>query len=207
MVGGGPSLKGFDYGQLAGLNVIAINRALEVCPSAPVLWWSDVDFWKASSAKIRAHSAQIKATGHLDYPAEDLAACEAASVAVYRFSGLTGFDPDPARLRHGNNSGYAALHLAAHLGARLVILLGVDMRHGPGGASHWHDGHGRLHRERSLKDLMLPYFPSIAGALVDRGVTVLNASPDSALMVWPRCSIQKGLEAYGRAISESIVGG
>jgi hypothetical protein len=120
----------------------------------------------------------------------------------YQFTGLTGFDDRPGCLRHGNNSAYAAMHLAAHLGASALILLGVDMQHGPAGQTHFHGGHGHKHFAETLKNTMLPYFASLAPALAERGIRVLNASIGSALRVWPRCTIQEGLTAYGAILSE-----
>ncbi len=86
------------------------------------------------------------------------------------------------------------VRLAAHLGAAKIILLGVDMRHGPAGETHYHGGHGVLHQEITLSQYMLPQFNSIIKPLAQRGIEVLNASPDSALTIWPRCSIDEGLQ-------------
>ncbi len=91
------------------------------------------------------------------------------------------------------NSTYAAIHLAAHLGAARIVLLGVDMRYGPAGESHFHGGHGLIHSEATLTELMLPHFEPLVKPLQQRGITVVNASPDSALRCWPRCSIDEGL--------------
>mgnify|MGYP002682074433 CR=1 FL=1 len=41
IVGGGPSLKGFDFGRLRGERVIAINRAFEACPTADIMFAMD----------------------------------------------------------------------------------------------------------------------------------------------------------------------
>lgn len=200
IVAGGPSLIGFDFSRLKGRNVIAINRAHEFIPDATVLWWTDWLFWCRHKEALLAHAAPWKATSTFDYPEDQL-----PPVHRYVFTGLKGFDPRPGFLRHGNNSTYAAMHLAAHLGSSLEILLGVDMQHGPKtkeqrkGASHFHSGHGWTHDEKSLKELMLPYFETLAPGLAERGVAVLNASEHSALRVWPRCSIEQGLAAYDRA--------
>ena len=174
------------------MNVIAINRAGEFAPGAQVLWWTDAKFWRGNSVKILAHPAPWKATCNLNYGSEVLP----AEIKQYRITGHKGFDPDPACLRSGNNSSYAAMHLAAHLGARKLILLGVNMRHGPGGETHFHGGHGVMHMEDTLVQLMLPWFESLAKPLAERGIEVINASPVSALKTWRRCSIDEGLREY-----------
>jgi hypothetical protein len=190
IVAGGPSLIGFDFARLAGRHVIAINRAHEVLVEATILWWSDILFWLRNREALLAHKAPWKATGienrrdSVKYPSE---------VAVYDFTGMTGFDDRPGCLRHGNNSSYAAIHLAAQLGAKRIVLLGVDMKHGPAGETHFHTGHGLVRQERTLTEKMLPHFESLAPALAERGVEIVNANPESALAIWPRCSIDAAL--------------
>jgi hypothetical protein len=191
IVAGGPSLVGFDWEQLRGVPAIAINRAYEVMPFAPVLWWTDAKFWRGHHAGIEAHRAIWKATCQVGYQGiEPLPSW----VTQYRFTETGGFDPDPKNLRSGNNSAYAAMHLAAHLGARRLVLLGVDMRHGAGGATHFHGGYGTPHLEENLARYMVPFFDTLAAPLAERKVEVINASPESALTVWPRCSIIEGLK-------------
>lgn len=190
IMAGGPSLRGFQWERLLHAPVIAINRAYEVLPMASLLWWSDARFWRHHQAGITAHRASWKATCQIGYHDGNPLP---TWVTKYSFTGKDGFDPDPQCLRHGNNSAYAAMHLAAHLGARKLVLLGVDMRHGPAGETHFHDGHGLPHQEQTLTQLMIPYFSTLAGPLAERGIEVINASPNSALTVWPRCSIDEGL--------------
>ena len=190
IVAGGPSLRGFDWTRLVGARCIAINRAYEVVPCAEVLWWSDARFWRHHREGIEAHPAAWKATCHLNYaPADNLPEW----VTQYRMTETAGFDPDVRCLRSGNNSAYASMHLAAHLGARRLVLLGVDMRHGPAGETHFHDGHGLPHLQDTLTNYMVPYFGTLAAPLAERGIEVINGSEQSALTVWPRCSIEEGL--------------
>lgn len=196
IVAGGPSLLGFDFSRLLK-NVIAINRAHEFLPAAQVLWWSDAIFWHWNKDKLLAHPAPWKATCQIEYRDDDLP----EGIHQYRFTGLEGFDARAGCLRHGNNSAYAAMHLAVHLGARFLILLGLDMCHA-GSRTHFHGGHGIPHKEETLTRLMIPYFQSLASPLAERGIRVLNASPDSALRVWPRCTIEQGLAAYDDFLSQ-----
>lgn len=194
IVAGGPSLIGFDFARLAGRNVIAVNRAYEFAPGATVLWWSDARFWFNHRDRLLAHAARWKATTTVNYGSEVLP----EHIHQYRVTGHKGFDPDPGALRSGNNSTFAAMHLSAHLGARKIVTLGLDMKHGPKGESHFHGGHGFEHLPETLSDLMLPWFESLAAPLAERQIEVLNACHDSALTVWRRCSIDEGLAEYER---------
>lgn len=191
IVAGGPSLRGFEWEQLRGVPAIAINRAYEVMPFAPLLWWSDSRFWRQHRDGLERHSAIWKATCFTNYYEQDAIP---SWVTQYRMTERSGFDPDPRYLRSGNNSTHAAMCLAAHLGSTRQVLLGVDMRHGPAGETHFHDGHGQIHMEQTLTNLMLPFFDTLVEPLANRKIEVINASPDSALTVWPRCSIEEGLK-------------
>ena len=201
IVGGGPSLIDFDWHELEGLPTIAINRALEVMPDATLLWWYDARFWRHHKDKILAHSARWKATVHLGYSAADLLP---DTIYQYRMTGVDGFDPNPNCVRSGNNSAFGAMHLATHLGAWKIILLGVDMRHGPKGQTHFHSGYVTQNLEQTLTNYMVPYFKTLAQPLRDRRVDVLNASPISAIECWPKCSIAEGIAAARQFNSDHL---
>lgn len=179
IVAGGPSLAGFDWRRLDGERVIAINRACEVLPHADVLWWSDAGFARRHGRALADHPAPVKATGRRGREPVH----RPPATHVFRFTGLDGFDPRPGCLRHGNGSAHAALHLAVSLGARDVVLLGCDMAHRDG-RTHWHDGHGLLHRERTLTAQMLPHFAALAEPFRTLGVRVIVAAP-SRIGCWP----------------------
>lgn len=201
IIGGGTSLDGFDFRQLDRHPTIALNRALEFLPRAHVLWWSDPGFFRRNRAAIEAHAAFHKATGNLGYQKNELPDW----VHEYTFTGHSGFDPDPRCLRHGNNSAFAAMHLAAHLGASEIVLFGVDMRHGQDGKTHFHGGHGLVHLEDTMKTSMLPLFASLVKPLAKKKIRVVNASPNSALQCWPRCSISDGVALVQKASAHGRV--
>jgi hypothetical protein len=93
----------------------------------------------------------------------------------------------------GGNSGFAALNLAVQFGAKRIILVGFDMRLDRG--IHWHgahsDGlhnpnHGVVLRWRRVIDQVAPTLAAL-------GVTVLNASPVSALQAYPKVDFAEAL--------------
>lgn len=197
IVAGGPSLKGFDFSRLAGKNVIAINRAYQDCPDATMLWWSDCRFWWWHRKGILGHKARHMGTCDVGYANGPKLA---PTIQAYRLTGNYGFDDNPKCVRSGNNSSYAAMHTSIHLGASMQILMGVDMRY-IDKESHYHGGYEVRHEEAILTDYMLPHFQGLVEPLAERGISVLNASIDSALTLWPRCSIDEGLEAYEKAMA------
>lgn len=104
-------------------------------------------------------------------------------------TGQTGFDEDPANCRTGSNGAYQAMHSAIHAGVREICLVGVDMDL----EGHWHPPReGVRHCDRP--NVMLPKFESLAPALAERGIGVVNASQRSLLEVWPKASLESFLQ-------------
>lgn len=193
LVGGGPSLRGFDWNRLVGKRVIAINRAYEVLPDAEIVYWSDWRFYDWHREGIRAHRAKRKITalrpGDRDH-AYDL---RRDPIEVWRFTGTAGLDSAPMSLRHGNGAGYSAINVACHFSMTKGYLLGYDMRAGPGGEANWHDGYKVFTPPRAFVDNMLPFFPTLVEPLRYYGIEVFNLNPDSAIECFPKRPIDEVL--------------
>lgn len=197
IVGGGPSLRGFNPERLRGRGrVIVINRM--VLPSADGVWpgipWADVmyfcdeKYWRVDGARVREFYKGGCLVTMARLPNDP---------DIHRLSrrARVGLSPDPRQLCHGSNSGFQAINLAYLFGARRIILLGIDMAIGEDGRTHTHEGYGPCVQEVELhlKAVFLPKFPSLVKPLKDAGVEVINASPRSALTCWPRVSIDEAL--------------
>jgi hypothetical protein len=189
LIGGGESLKGFDFSKLEGELTIGINRAFEAF--TPSIWYSmDRTFLKfvedgdVDEQKFRALSCpKIFAFPESDgifYP--DL-------YFLRRKSGLSksiveGCDP-------GSNSGYGALMLAAALGATTIFLLGYDMTVKE--STHWHAGYPdqQLRIQKTRVERYAEGFNKIASELRTNGIKVYNLNKDSGL----NCFIKVGIES------------
>ena len=182
LVGGGPSLRGFDWSRLDGKNVIAVNRAFQVLPNAPYVYFSDKRFWDWHGAQLKSYSGRIISGAHR---------LRVNGVESYQFTGVAGLDLTPGKLRHGNSSGYAAINLAVHLGARKIVLLGYDMRMVDDRA-HWHDGYPVVARQ-NVFDKMHAFFETMVPQLKQLDVTVLNACPGSRINAFPQISHEEAL--------------
>jgi hypothetical protein len=191
ILGSGPSLS---VGQLrliarakhevgSRVSVIAVNDAVYGA------WWAD---WLHSCDQIWwFENIQMVHTfpGTKTTLAEDV---PAAWVDGYlKNTGLSGFDEDPSCCRTGASSGYQAMHIAIHAGARKIILVGFDMKAGPDG-SHFFGEHRHDPRHGAFKE-MLAEFEGLEPVLKDRQVEVVNATPDSALTVFPMEELRTAL--------------
>lgn len=104
----------------------------------------------------------------------------------------------PGVIGSGGNSGFQAINIAAQFGATRILLIGFDMHTGGGlhwyGANRWNGANNpappNLMRWRDA-------FEHQAGALRGRGIEVVNASPDSALVCFPHKTIEQALSDWG----------
>lgn len=185
IIGGGPSLKNFDFRLLNGCKTIAINKAILYCPSADVLYWTDSRFYtwyKNNVDNYKGLKFTIKAASQYT-----------SDIQLLKKGKIHGIEKDPQTLAHGNNSGYAAINLAYHLGAKRIILLGFDMMQ-DGVNSHFHDGYpSRPAGDAVYRDKFLPGFKQLDSEMKGSGVMVLNASPYSRLTTFTKITIEQAL--------------
>lgn len=93
------------------------------------------------------------------------------------------------------NSGAAAISVAAHTGAKRIILLGFDMRCGEDAAQHWHAEYGRqAGNPKNEKGLPFPRhllgFPAIARDARRMGIEIINASPHSRITEFKQANVK-----------------
>jgi hypothetical protein len=185
IIGGGPSLKNFDFRQLAGSRTIAINKAILFHTQADVLYWTDVRFYTWYKNEIDNYKGlkfTLKAGSQYTN-----------DIKVLKKGKAYGLETDRQTLAHGNNSGYAAINLAYHLGAKRIVLLGFDMASN-GKEGHFHDGYPtQTASDKMYQDKFLPGFKQLHAELNGSGVTIMNASPYSKLTVFPKITIEQAL--------------
>jgi len=110
-----------------------------------------------------------------------------------------GISENPKMVSWNNNSGAAAISVAAHAGAKRIILLGFDMKL-DGEKQHWHDLYGKYadrNTRNPKKPRHLPFerhlrgFSAIAQDAKRMGIEILNASPDSAIKEFPKFTVKE----------------
>lgn len=184
LIGGGPSLKDFDFNLLTHKKTISINKAFLYVPNTDVLYWSDSVFYNGHSKYIHKFNG-LKVTNKPKPVKED--------IINLKHTGRTGLELDPSALRSGNNSGYAAINLAYHLGAKNIVLLGYDMACTQTD-THFHGGYDLGHPDKHFYERqMIPYFESLVQPLKDEGVNVFNANPESKLECFPKITLEQAL--------------
>lgn len=182
LVGGGPSLLGFDFERLRGEHVIVTNRGFFSIPHAEIMFAMDNRFYRWLTS------------GSLGLDLKESFA-RFAGLKVWLDMGNYSFGPGvlyirglrtllwPTTIEHGiysgTNSGYGALMLAACLRASPIYLLGYDLSHA-GARTHFHAGYPGRQTIKQL-DRFLKNFEELAPRLAASGLDVVNLNPESRL--------------------------
>lgn len=184
-LGSGPSLTQEDVDACRGrAKVIAIKNTVTMAPWADVLYGAGYD--ANGQTWWRREGPGLTFTG-LRYTLDPQAK---AWASVLKLGPDLGLSSDRAALALGGHSGYQAINLAVHLGARTVVLLGYDIQPAHG-RDHYFGAHP--HRQSPPYELFLQRFPTIVEPLRALGVEVVNASRATALELFPRRPLAEAL--------------
>lgn len=184
----GPSLTPEDVAFCRGrARVIAIKDAIRLAP------WADL-FYCCGGEILATWWKHYGPTFTFDGPKYTLDPKAAAYATVLRNTGVTGLETDPTGLRTGRNSGYQCVNLAAHLGAKKVVLLGYDMQPSETGKLRWFGTHPYPSNLGPVQFAAFrDCFDTIVEPLKALGIEVINASRRTALRCFPTMSIEEAL--------------
>lgn len=193
IVAGGPSVLSQDLELLRGRCVIAINDSHERIPWADILFFADARWWVKHRESALRFAGRIVTTSDVALPDGD-----PAIDRVRRCRRVTAGNGEPLRLCREpdglavrRTSVTAAMNLAFHLGAMVLVLLGVDGCRASDGRCHHYNKPRPIDADRMDKqfELQAADLRSVADDLRGAGVTVLNASPGSVFDFWPVVSL------------------
>lgn len=186
LIGGGPSLETFNWDTLKTKKVIAINKSFKYVPWATAIYWTDARFYTWYKKEIDELTCHKYTISH--------GAPYNEKVNVIKKGKRHGLEKDPRLIAHGDNSGYAAINLAYHMGAKKIILLGYDMGMS-GTKSHFHDGYPvKPTRKEIYMQRFIVSFPHIANDLKAEGIKIYNTSKVSPLECFPKITIEESLK-------------
>lgn len=223
ILAGGPSLKEFVKSSFEGniddgigylvkncKNFITINDSWRLLPNGTkaVNYFCDAAWWSMQVQKNPRSVDGLTSFHDMIYRgnwitgSNDPVFTDHPQVNVLKLTGQRGLELDRGGLRHGSNSGYQAINLAVHLGAKRIVLLGYDMKV-DSLRTNWHNevrtpAHAYA---ATIQQSMLPHFPSLIEPLKDLGVEVINATPNSDLTCFPMMSLEDALRVDPKLIS------
>ena len=173
-------------------HVIGINVAYQIGDWIDMVFFGDSGFYLSHRPKLALFPG-VKVTCHNG----------ARSESWVKYLGRDGRKPRgissaPNLVSWNGNSGASAISVAAWSGAKRIILLGFDMKLSTDNHQHWHDAYKRgvinVNDERKRRklpfDRHLRGFPEIAEDAKRMGITILNASPDSAIQCFEKICVK-----------------
>lgn len=159
IVGGGPSLKDFDFKKLENKTTIAVNKSILNVPNSNYFITTDYTFLNylrknnqyeqfQNSNAIKVFVANcisdqlqiidgnvVDTKFNLEYELQDF-----DRIIICKSAKSIGFNHKD--FNSGYNSGFCALQLAVILGYNPIYLLGIDMN-SEGNNTHYHGGYGK----------------------------------------------------------------
>ncbi|AZV21466.1 hypothetical protein [Mesorhizobium sp. M7A.F.Ce.TU.012.03.2.1] len=197
----GPSTDALDLRPLVGRRVIAVKSAWKVWPAADVLFFADGRWWREKA--LRPGLADF--AGLVVTTAPEIGAAQSKLVGgkvvvldprikiIGRAMPCKALSADPGKVVLERSSTTGAINLAAHFGAKRIVLLGVDARPAANGRRHNHGLPWPWELRPGCWAAQIKEFSTIAPSAEKLGVEIVNANPDSAVTVWPRMRFEECL--------------
>lgn len=199
ILGGGSSLRGFDAEILRGRGrVIGIKEAgLTMAPWCDVLYWAD-KFWCDGDSKHPANGPRLHLhKGKFKITRGPVSNAKGHDVKVLISDQKMGLSADPTKLG-GVCSGGNSINLAYLFGCDPIVLLGFDMK-----GDNWDGRPRRAQKDKAYEQRFMPAIARMAAPLQQHGVTVLNATPGSALGCFPKITLEEVLARTPRKPMEN----
>ena len=174
-------------------HVIGVNMAFMIGDWIDVLFWGDKK-WYLNNRHLVAKFKGLKTTCHPYFNTEKYKN-EGVRHLAKDNQKSKGISSSPGKVSWNGNSGAAAISIAANMGATKIILVGFDMTLSEKERQHWHSEYGTAQvKNRSPKNLpfnrhLIGFLP-IAKDARQRKITIINASPDSAIVELPKMSVK-----------------
>lgn len=182
----GPSLTAEVAAVCDGEKVLAVNDAIRLFPKAEILYSCDAAWWEFN--KFVPGFAGERWTSHSINPKNNKTAFgKRTDMKIIEGKNGTGFSRDPKFIHYGNNSGFQAVNLAILFGATEIILVGFDMKKKENKTHFFGEHEAPLRATHSFTG-WINNFANAAKLLTD--VRIINATPDSALTCFPKCSLE-----------------
>jgi hypothetical protein len=198
IVGCGASLRDVDFSRLVGLGyILAVKEAIWDLPFADACFGLDVPWMERKKNEL----ATIKSPLYLAVPTNRPFPILANATYLMRVR-QDRLSMNPAEISCGRNSGFGAINLAIHKGAKLIYLFGYDYT-----PNSYYCPERYTHKKKEHEDHW-PLWATVIDGIKDQldklGVTVINASPQSTIRTFQKVTIEKALSDLDRLRSERI---
>jgi hypothetical protein len=216
VVGGGPSLNGFDFTRLNGFDTIAINKAVEYIPNPTYFITTDYSYFIKASLPIEQINLKVHKSyfvANMTHPYMEMQRGQIIDTRrnfvyedLYQYDGViqsyntSGFSSTINEFSNGQNSGHCGIQLALLLGYKKIYLLGFDLNEE--GQTHFHQSYRDID-QKSFKTKVSNYGKILLDSLISYKGTqeIINLSSSSILVNSPMVikteTVNEVLEEHG----------
>lgn len=202
IIGGGPSISKMALHPIHKCPVIGVNNAFTLGPWVDITFFGDQAWWERECLNLLRHPGLIVTC----LPSQMFTDMKRVKQVIRNDRVLGLHTKTQNRVYWNQNSGAAAINLAILLGAAKVVLLGFDFKtdkkNGHRQGHNWHKFHNPT--AAPAQDIYVNKFLKGFEAIVrdlkklneggwHRQVEILNATPDSALEVFPKVTLEEVL--------------
>lgn len=162
MIGGGPSLRHFDWAYLKNRNTVGCNHAFQLgADVCKVAVFCDNTFLRDYRSGLSFFEGPV-VTNH---PTLQVGWDKERPAWLISFKRRkTGLSADPEELGYNASTGACAIHLALKLGAATVYLLGFDMSGSNDNQNNWH-AFGGITKEPEVYQRHMEGLKAVANAI------------------------------------------
>ena len=200
VIGGGPSLRGFDFERLRGCHVLAVKGSIFDIP------WADAGFGLDMPRYIewREKLAVVQSRVYWAVPEDQLRTAgppPTDNITFLKRRDGNKISDDPSVIYGGGTSGFGALQICIHKMARTIVLLGFDYDGAYEKANL--TGQGFRHNDQHYQRKRLQnaanwrawaqHFEVYSPYFNDNGIRIVNACPASAIMCFQKMTLRDGV--------------
>lgn len=196
LVAGGPSLTlaqckliGIAKQRRSDLSVIAINDSCYPCWFADYVYACDGPWWDYHQGLPGYRGCRIRLRIY-DEDGKERNSTTIPGIETFECGGERGLDERPTHITTGRNSGHQALHVAYHLGAQRIVLVGYDFRDF---VQHWFGRHPKKIYRNSRGHDWVSLIEMLGGDILAKGREIVNATPGSAITAFPSVDLAEAL--------------
>lgn len=192
IIASGPSAKVAPVELLRDrIHVVVVNESFKLAPWAEVLYACDYAWWALHKGVKEFKGLKLS---------HDLRACNEFGlhrIEIEKVGANELLVERPSYVGAGGASGFQALNLAVQFGATGVLMIGMDCTLANG--EHWHGRHPAPMNNPCESNVLRwrKAFDGAAGRLQSIGVDVVNCSPASALLNYPKLGVEQALKRWG----------
>lgn len=175
-----------------GKHVIGINVAYKIGTWMDMVFFGDSSFYEIHRQEL-SHYPKLKVSCA---PKVETTFMNDGIKFLKKDSKIQGISTNPRTVAWNKNSGAAAISVAANAGAKRIILLGFDMTLNEGGEQHWHQEYKVKQTKTSLTTkqtftIHMQGFNAISRDAKQRGIEIINASPNSKIQQFEKVSVKE----------------